>query len=100
MKVMGFYKNGIEVDIGKNQVFEALTDMFGLKECFEDNYHNSGVYWKIESVNNKDVLCQYRDTSYHGSSNYEVVERIKDNKKIEAYKYIEALIELSKSEES
>lgn len=54
---MGFYKNGIEVDIGKNQVFEALTDMFGLKECFEDNYHNSGVYWKIESVNNKDVLC-------------------------------------------
>lgn len=77
MTVKGIYRQPIEIEVGKEELFRGLVCELGFAALF---YPSTDMYSKIENKvdsngNTTPYLVTYRDISRHGSSSYEEIGR-------------------------
>lgn len=77
MTVKGIYRQPIEIEVGKEELFRGLVCELGFDALF---YPNTDMYSEIENKvdsngNATPYLVTYRDISRHGSSSYEEISR-------------------------
>lgn len=67
MLITGIKKETVKVDVEPKELVLRLAELIGIYPLFEEN---SDYYAELKEDGGKKYMVTYKNTSYHGSTNY------------------------------